>query len=53
MIDPSSPGLLAVTGASGKTGWRVVQEALGRGYRVRAIVCGQVPRFQPAWREPS
>ena len=30
--------LLAVTGASGKTGWRVVQEALQRGYRVRAIV---------------
>lgn len=30
--------LLAVTGASGKTGWRVVQEALDRGHRVRAIV---------------
>ena len=30
--------LLAVTGASGKTGWRVVQEALHRGYQVRAIV---------------
>jgi uncharacterized protein YbjT (DUF2867 family) len=30
--------LLAVTGASGKTGWRVVQEALKRGYQVRAIV---------------
>jgi uncharacterized protein YbjT (DUF2867 family) len=30
--------LLAVTGASGKTGWRVVQEALQRGYQVRAIV---------------
>jgi uncharacterized protein YbjT (DUF2867 family) len=29
---------IAVTGASGKTGWRVVQEALGRGYRVTAIV---------------
>ncbi|MFZ9148052.1 MAG: SDR family oxidoreductase [Vulcanococcus sp.] len=29
---------LAVTGASGKTGWRVVQEALARGYQVRAIV---------------
>jgi len=38
MTDPSNPGMLAVTGASGKTGWRVVQEALGRGYRVRAIV---------------
>jgi len=38
MTAPSSPGLLAVTGASGKTGWRVVQEALDRGYRVRAIV---------------
>ncbi|MCT0229654.1 SDR family oxidoreductase [Synechococcus sp. CS-1324] len=34
----SAPGLLAVTGASGKTGWRVVQEALGRGYEVRAIL---------------
>jgi uncharacterized protein YbjT (DUF2867 family) len=30
--------LLAVSGASGKTGWRVVQEALKRGYHVRAIV---------------
>lgn len=29
---------LAVTGASGKTGWRVVQEALARGYRVRALL---------------
>jgi uncharacterized protein YbjT (DUF2867 family) len=31
-------GTLAVTGASGKTGWRVVQEALRRGQQVRAIV---------------
>ncbi len=31
-------GLLAVTGASGRTGWRVVQEALARGYRVRALL---------------
>ncbi|NDC13822.1 MAG: SDR family oxidoreductase [Synechococcaceae bacterium WB9_2_170] len=30
--------LLAVTGASGKTGWRVVEEALKRGHQVRAIV---------------
>ena len=30
--------LLAVTGASGKTGWRLVEEALARGHRVRAIV---------------
>jgi uncharacterized protein YbjT (DUF2867 family) len=29
---------LAVSGASGKTGWRVVQEALGRGHCVTAIV---------------
>ena len=29
---------LAVTGASGKTGWRVVQEALGRCYEVRALL---------------
>jgi uncharacterized protein YbjT (DUF2867 family) len=29
---------LAVSGASGKTGWRVVQEALGRGHRVTALV---------------
>ncbi|CAK6693950.1 SDR family oxidoreductase [Synechococcus sp. CCY9201] len=29
---------LAVSGASGKTGWRVVQEALKRGQAVRAIV---------------
>ena len=29
---------LAVTGASGKTGWRVVEEALRRGHQVRAIV---------------
>jgi uncharacterized protein YbjT (DUF2867 family) len=30
--------LLAVSGASGKTGWRVVEEALRRGQRVRALV---------------
>ena len=30
--------LLAVSGASGKTGWRVVQEALTRGHQVRALV---------------
>jgi uncharacterized protein YbjT (DUF2867 family) len=29
---------LAVSGASGKTGWRVVQEALAHGHRVTAIV---------------
>ena len=29
---------VAVTGASGKTGWRVVDEALARGVEVRAIV---------------
>ena len=28
---------VAVTGASGKTGWRVVDEALARGFEVRAI----------------
>lgn len=30
--------LVAVSGASGKTGWRVVEEALRRGLRVRALV---------------
>ena len=30
--------LLAVSGASGKTGWRVVEEALQRGHRVRALL---------------
>ena len=30
--------LVAVSGASGKTGWRVVEEALRRGHRVRALV---------------
>lgn len=29
---------LAVSGASGKTGWRVVQEALQRGWHVRALI---------------
>ena len=29
---------VAVSGASGKTGWRVVEEALQRGMSVRAIV---------------
>ncbi len=29
---------LAVSGASGKTGWRVVQEALQRGWQVRALI---------------
>ena len=30
--------LLAVSGASGKTGWRVVQEAIARGHQVRALL---------------
>ena len=34
----TSKATLAVSGASGKTGWRVVQEALRRGWRVRALV---------------
>ena len=29
---------IAVSGASGKTGWRVVQEALQRGHQVRALL---------------
>ena len=29
---------LAITGASGKTGWRIADEALRRGLRVRAIL---------------
>jgi uncharacterized protein YbjT (DUF2867 family) len=33
-----SPRRLAVSGASGKTGWRVVQEALRQGLQVRALV---------------
>ena len=33
-----SSSTLAVSGASGKTGWRVVQEALARGYRVKALL---------------
>ena len=39
---------LAVSGASGKTGWRLVEEALARGLSVRAIVRPEslVP---PAW----
>ncbi|MCP9774456.1 SDR family oxidoreductase [Cyanobium sp. HWJ4-Hawea] len=35
---PVPGSTLAVSGASGKTGWRVVQEALERGYRVKALV---------------
>ncbi len=31
-------GRVAVSGSSGKTGWRVVQEALGQGHAVRALV---------------
>ena len=31
-------GPIAVSGASGKTGWRIVDEALRRGWQVRAIV---------------
>ena len=41
MITPPPPPPLrriAVTGASGKTGWRVVQEAIARGMAVRAIL---------------
>ena len=39
---------LAVSGASGKTGWRLMEEALARGLSVRAIVRPEslVP---PAW----
>ena len=33
-----APQRIAVSGASGKTGWRVVQEALGRGIAVRALL---------------
>ena len=29
---------IAVSGASGKTGWRVVEEAIGRGMAVRALL---------------
>ena len=38
--------LLAVSGASGKTGWRVVQEALAGGHQVRALLRpgSEVPR---------
>ena len=35
---PNASRRIAVTGASGKTGWRVVQEAIGRGLAVRAIL---------------
>ena len=39
-VETSFDGMtqLAVSGASGKTGWRVVDEALKRGQSVRAIV---------------
>ena len=35
--DPA-PRTLAVSGASGKTGWRVVQQALAQGWQVRALL---------------
>ena len=35
---PDPTRRIAVTGASGKTGWRVVQEAIGRGLAVRALL---------------
>jgi uncharacterized protein YbjT (DUF2867 family) len=38
MWDETAMTRLAVTGVSGKTGWRVVQEALARGYQVRALL---------------
>jgi uncharacterized protein YbjT (DUF2867 family) len=38
MGDDTAMTRLAVTGASGKTGWRVVQEALARGHQVRALL---------------
>lgn len=34
----ATPQRIAVSGASGKTGWRVVQEALARGIAVRALL---------------
>ena len=39
---------LAVSGASGKTGWRLVEEALARGLSVRAIVRPE-SMVPPAW----
>jgi uncharacterized protein YbjT (DUF2867 family) len=38
MAEDTSVRRIAVSGASGKTGWRVVEEALGRGLAVRAIL---------------
>jgi uncharacterized protein YbjT (DUF2867 family) len=35
---PDSTRRIAVSGASGKTGWRVVQEAISRGLAVRALL---------------
>ena len=35
---PDAGRRIAVTGASGKTGWRVVQEAIGSGLAVRALL---------------
>ena len=35
---PEPRRCIAVSGASGKTGWRVVQEAIGRGLAVRALL---------------
>lgn len=47
--------LVAVTGASGKTGWRVVDEALRRGWTVRAIVrpASQLPEALTTALEPG
>jgi uncharacterized protein YbjT (DUF2867 family) len=38
MEDSANANPVAVSGASGKTGWRVVQELLRRGHTVRALV---------------
>ena len=44
--------LLAVSGASGKTGWRVVQGALAQGHQVRALL-RPVPMYPQAWMGPN